>query len=351
MKLEDLITPKNKEDGSLDHRFVAISQKLCNLIGESHASKLLDLYEKSTRLQGDASSSGLKLVIALYQIDMNERFERSRMKAHIRDQLQELGFKPANVSKLMGAGEFYANNYGKPITHDQGEYMDVEYFGAESIERQNRFLNKYAEKITSLYELSRMDDVDVHKVRRDYLTYSVIYSSSEMEDLRRKYPRNENERRGRKPSRAGFQETRPTYALATHESLAVMDDADEWEGESTVEQPKSGQLLITEFFRLFKTGEFSRRLDEFTPSAQAQLIEEIKAGIPLLEDFVAKNSTIDVVSTHWSINPEPRSNHIQPIVRFWSRGQIAVTAKTRIDQTLNTNPEDAQAMIAEWIIY
>ena len=51
------------------------------------------------------------------------------------------------------------------------------------------------------------------------------------------------------------------------------------------------------------------------------------------------------------MNPEPRSNHIQPIVRFWSRGQIAVTAKTRIDQTINTNPEDAQAMIAEWIIY
>ena len=116
-----------------------------------------------------------------------------------------------------------------------------------------------------------------------------------MEDLRRKHPRNENERRGRKPSRAGCQETRPTYALATHASLAVMDDADEWEGESTVEQPKSGQLLITEFFRLFKTGEFSRCLDEFTPSAQAQLIEEIKAGIPLLQDFVTKNSTIDVV--------------------------------------------------------
>ncbi len=51
------------------------------------------------------------------------------------------------------------------------------------------------------------------------------------------------------------------------------------------------------------------------------------------------------------MNPEPRSNHIQPIVRFWSRGQIAVTAKTRIDQTLTTNPEDAQAMIEEWIIH
>ena len=116
-----------------------------------------------------------------------------------------------------------------------------------------------------------------------------------LEDLQRQHPANPNERRGRKPDRANFPEARPTYALATHESLAVMDDA---EDETFVAAPKSAQYLIAEFFRLFKTGEFSRCLDEFTPSAQAHLIEEIKAGIPLLQDFVAKNSTIDVVSTH-----------------------------------------------------
>ena len=120
-------------------------------------------------------------------------------------------------------------------------------------------------------------------------------SQSVLEELQRQHPVNPNERRGRKPDRANFQEAHPTYALATHESLAVLDDA---EDESSVETPKSGQLLIAEFFRLFKTGEFSRCLDEFTPSAQAHLIEEIKAGIPLLEEFVSKNSTIDVVSTH-----------------------------------------------------
>ena len=50
------------------------------------------------------------------------------------------------------------------------------------------------------------------------------------------------------------------------------------------------------------------------------------------------------------MNPNPRNKYVQPHIRFWSRGQIAVTAKTRIDQTLTTNPEDAQAMIEEWII-
>ena len=51
------------------------------------------------------------------------------------------------------------------------------------------------------------------------------------------------------------------------------------------------------------------------------------------------------------MNPDQRKKYVQPHIRFWCRSQIAVTAKTRIDQTLTTNPEDAQAMIEEWIIH
>ena len=171
MKLVDLITPKNKEDGGLDRRFIAISEKLCNLVGERHASKLFELYEKSSKLQGDASGAGLRLVIALFQIDMEERYERSRVKAHIRDQLQELGFESANVSKLVGAGEFYVKNYDKP--YDSFEYIPDDELRAN----QNKFLIKYAEKITSLYELLRMSEGGVDQVRYDYLTDGVIYSS------------------------------------------------------------------------------------------------------------------------------------------------------------------------------
>ncbi len=47
-------------------------------------------------------------MIAMFSIPMDERFERSKFKKHIREQLQEIGFKPSKVSKLMGAGEFYA---------------------------------------------------------------------------------------------------------------------------------------------------------------------------------------------------------------------------------------------------
>lgn len=289
MNLVDLITPKNEQDGSLDHRFIAISKQLCNLIGDRCTSKLVELYEKSSKIQSDAAGSGLQLVIALFQIDMDERFERSRMKAHIRNQLQELGFKPANVSKLMGAGEFYANNYDKP-------YNSFEYVPDDELRaNQNRFLNTYRKNVTSLYELSRMNDHGIDMVRHAFLTKNEIYLSSKMEDLRREYPRNEHERRGRKPSRANFQETRPTYTLATHESLAVTNEA---EDKFLVEEPKSCQRLITEFFSLFSSGDIQSHINNYTPNAQAHLIAEIEAGIPLLQEFVRKNATIDIVSIH-----------------------------------------------------
>ena len=50
------------------------------------------------------------------------------------------------------------------------------------------------------------------------------------------------------------------------------------------------------------------------------------------------------------MNPNPRSKFLQPHIRFWPFGQIAVSARQRIDQTLTTNPEDAQSMIDEWIV-
>lgn len=50
------------------------------------------------------------------------------------------------------------------------------------------------------------------------------------------------------------------------------------------------------------------------------------------------------------MNPEPRSNYVRPHIRFWCRGQIAVTVRQRIDQILASKPVDAQAMISEWVL-
>ena len=120
MNLKQLITPKN-EDGSVDRRYIPIAQSIVDLAGKRVESDLRKLYDATNNLEKESASAGLQLVIALFSIPMDERFERSKFKKHIREQLQEIGFKPSKVSKLMGAGEFYARLLGTT-------YTEFEYF-------------------------------------------------------------------------------------------------------------------------------------------------------------------------------------------------------------------------------
>ena len=50
------------------------------------------------------------------------------------------------------------------------------------------------------------------------------------------------------------------------------------------------------------------------------------------------------------MNTDPRSKYVQPHIRFWCPGQIAVSARKRIDQLINMKREEAQSMIEEWIL-
>ena len=109
-----------------------------------------------------------------------------------------------------------------------------------------------------------------------------------LEDLQRQYPTNLNERRGRKPSRANFQETRPTHELTTHELLEVMDDAPE----------DDCQTVISNFVYLFDSSEMDRILSEFSPNAQAGLIDEMKVMMKLLEEFISKHQPIEITPIH-----------------------------------------------------
>ena len=140
-----------------------------------------------------------------------------------------------------------------------------------------------------------MSDGAIDLVRREFLDDNKVYSQAELETLRQSSPKDEHERGGRKQSPANFHEIRTTHAYATHMSLVVMDDA---VSEPSIEQPESGQKLIKQFFQLFLSGEIEHRLAEFTPNAQAHLIDEIKEGIHLLEEFVAKYKTIEVTHVH-----------------------------------------------------
>ena len=157
--------------------------------------------------------------------------------------------------------------------------------------KRDRFLGEYFNNISELYELSRMTGAGVHQVSTDLVRDNKVYSQAELEKLRQLYPKDVYERRGRKPSRRPIQDTNSTPPVATHESLKVMEDAVE---ETVIRQPESAHSLISRFFTLVASGVIEQRLAEYTPAAQAHLIDEIKVGITLLEEFVSKNKTIEV---------------------------------------------------------
>ena len=291
MNLKQLITPKN-EDGSIDHRYIPIAQSIVDLAGERVEAQLRELYAATNNLEKESASAGLQLVIALFSIPMDERFERSKFKKHIREQLQEIGFKPSKVSKLMGAGEFYARNHDRAFPNDGWEECFSEL---ERIERQNRFLDEYFKNVSKLYELSRMNDMAIDRVRTKFLYDNKVYTQSELEELRRSNPKEERNGKARKRSRVKLSNQRSADQVATHESLKVMEDAVE---ETVTRPPESAHSLISRFFTLVASGVIEQRLAEYTPAAQAHLIDEIKTGISLLEEFVSKNKTIEVNSVN-----------------------------------------------------
>ena len=291
MNLKQLITPKN-EDGSVDHRYIPMAESIVDLAGERVEAQLRKLYATTNNLESESAFAGLQLVIALFSIPMDERFERSKLKKHIREQLQEIGFKPSKVSKLMGAGEFYARNHDRAFPNDGWEECFSEL---ERIERQNRFLDEYFKNVSKLYELSRMNDMAIDRVRTEFLYDNKVYTQSELEELRRSNPKQERNGRGRKRSGENVEKKRLTHQAEAHKSLAVMEDADE---APVIRQTESAQSFIGKFFYLIKSGEIEHYLSEYTPAAQAHLIDEIKSGITLLEEFVSKNKTIEVSSVN-----------------------------------------------------
>ena len=193
---------------------------------------------------------------------------------------------------MLGTGEFYARNHDRTFSNDPfGQWFSER----ELIERQNRFLNEYFKNISKLYELSRMSDVAIYRVRSEFLDDNKIYTQSELEELRRSNPKDDHKGKAQKRGKVNLSKRPSADQVAAHQSLEVMEDADEI---PVFRQTGSAQSLIGKFFDLIKSGEIEHYLPEYTPAAQAHLIDEIKIGITLLEEFVSQNKTIEVSSAN-----------------------------------------------------
>ena len=174
------------------------------------------------------------------------------------------------------------------------------YFGSNTAMTGQDFIDKLSDYfdgygIGSLDVLSRMSKQGRKKAYRHFVKEGTRVSQKILEDLQRQHPTNPNERRGRKSSRASFPETRPTYSLATHDSLEVMDDAKE---ESVVMPPETGQKLVSEFVHFVASGALDQCLSRSSPAAQAHLIDEVEAVQALLEEFVSTYNPIEITPIH-----------------------------------------------------
>ena len=282
MNLVQLITPKN-EDGSIDHRYRSIIKDVVDLAGSRCVDMLADFYEKTSQLEKEHGNAALHLVRKAFVVDMDE-YQRKRVTKALTTALKELGFKPSKVSKIINAGRFLANcDY---IDEGICYFGRCEMTGHEIVKKVSEYFEGFG--VGSLDVISRTTLQGRKKAHRHFVKEGSRMSQAALEELQRQHPANPNERRGRKPARANFQEARPTYALATHESLDVMEDVPE----------DDGQTVIGNFVHLFASGEMDRLLSGYAPHAQAGLIDEMKVVKQLLEEFIEKNTTIDVAPIH-----------------------------------------------------
>ena len=101
MNITKTITPKN-DDGSLDQRFGLHIEKLIHLCGVECINTLYTFHKETEESERKAGGAALHMIVKLYSIGMEE-WEQKRLAKSLREALQEIGFRPSKVTKLMGA--------------------------------------------------------------------------------------------------------------------------------------------------------------------------------------------------------------------------------------------------------
>ena len=114
------------------------------------------------------------MIMKLYSLKM-EDWEKKRLAKSLRAALQEIGFKPSKVTKLMGAGKFKVDQWNR--LHHCIEYKSDQQLEEE----QHNFLYKYG--VIALHEISRMNDVGQAQVRHAYIDDNKVMSNDVLEAL------------------------------------------------------------------------------------------------------------------------------------------------------------------------
>ncbi len=125
-----------KEDGLMDDRFQEDQRWIIEKIGPDVVDALRDFKQKTTDLENQYGTAAIRLCHVFFErisyIDENEdeltnkwRWRSKKLRAHLQPMLQDLGFKPVNASKIIGATELIHNLKCKLSNGRGGEHKNV----------------------------------------------------------------------------------------------------------------------------------------------------------------------------------------------------------------------------------
>ena len=243
MNLSTSINP-TREDGGMDHRFTGLTNEIVSRAGKECIEDLSHLYQYTNDAEARYEKAGLTLVTSFFQVDM-EKWQRRTFLKRLRVWLQEIGFKPSKVSKLITAGEFIAAEL-KDIEGMTDEWCssteELEQIKGERLE----YLHSYG--VSGLYQIARMNWKGQAQARNSYAaSEGKPLTVRELEKLQAKYPAENSGRTSRKAkSKESFVEEDQTKELVTQ--LVETVQAIDW--ANIQDDPESMDLLSSVELRL-----------------------------------------------------------------------------------------------------
>ena len=192
-----------KEYGHMDDRFQEDQQWIIEQIGPEVIDALKDFKQKTSYLENQYRGAALCLCNAFFErisyIDENEdeltnkwRWRSKKLRSHLQPMLQDLGFKPANASKLIGATELIHNLKSKVSNGRGGEYKNVR--------KAVDFVESFS--VSSQYVLSCMSEAGFYEAMRfaDWESYNPDRANKqltkkELEEIQKQFPKEEKESR------------------------------------------------------------------------------------------------------------------------------------------------------------
>ena len=203
--IKNALTPKRFEDGGLDQRYLKSIKKIIDIAGKTTIERLEDFYKKSSELERKYGGSAFELCLSLFEANL-ENWEHKAIKKSLTELLKELGFKPSNVTKRIGAAQFQfkskPSDYGLPV-----EQWNTDFTSKEAIESDIKLFDYIRNlPVRSKYELSlcsneiywHQDGFDQAGFDQPILekltnSYSKILTTRELESLKKQYPKPKDE--------------------------------------------------------------------------------------------------------------------------------------------------------------